>query len=358
MPPSETAQRDTARREVVPGAGPAPEHDALAAELAEAPDPVGRQGGARRWLGIVFSVVALAGVGWWVAQQEPPKFPTSARSLALLAAAVAIYGVIMVVRGWRWHVILRRAGIEHARGDAYGLVTVGYMANTVLPARAGEVVRVLLLASRSSGGRREILGSVIAERLLDAAALIGICAVLSLTSVGADALGRRPAVLAAACCVLAVAALVCYRLLWRRTQVGRKLLVRLDPFIRALRLLPRKLGVALGGVTVLIWVAEGVIFWLVAESLDVQVTVLEGVFLAAIVSFFSLIPAAPGYIGTFDAGVVFGLNALGVAGSAVLTYVLLIRFVIFVPVTLAGLVLAVTHYGGLKRVRPVAAARL
>ena len=325
---------------------------------ATAEAPARAPGGAGRWLGVVVSLVALIGVGWWVSQQEPPRFPTSARALGLLAAAVAIYGAIMVVRGWRWHLILLRAGIAHRRGDAYGLVTVGYMANTVLPARAGEVVRVLLLAGRSSGGRREILGSVVAERVLDAAALIAICATLSLTSVGSGALGRQPAVLAAVCGVLAVVALAGYRALRRRTATGDRILARLDPFVRALRVLPRRLGAMLGGVTVLIWVAEGVIFWLVAESLDVEITVLEGVFLAAIVSFFSLIPAAPGYIGTFDAGVVFGLNALGVAGSAVLTYVLLIRFVIFVPVTVAGLVLTVTHYGGIKRLRPAAAGRV
>jgi uncharacterized membrane protein YbhN (UPF0104 family) len=66
---------------------------------------------------------------------------------------------------------------------------------------------------------------------------------------------------------------------------------------------------------------------------------------------FSLIPAAPGYVGTFDAAVIFGLRAVGVVGGQAVGFALLVRFVLFVPIIVVGLVLLVTRYGGVRQLR-------
>jgi hypothetical protein len=70
-------------------------------------------------------------------------------------------------------------------------------------------------------------------------------------------------------------------------------------------------------------------------------------------SLFAAIPAAPGYAGTFDAGLVLGLKAVGVVGGTAVAFILLARFVMFVPVTLAGLFVLVHNYGGFRRGRSV-----
>jgi hypothetical protein len=54
---------------------------------------------------------------------------------------------------------------------------------------------------------------------------------------------------------------------------------------------------------------------------------------------------------TFDAAMIFGLKALSVAGGTAVGFVLLVRFVFFVPVTVAGLALLVMRYGGLGQLR-------
>ena len=61
--------------------------------------------------------------------------------------------------------------------------------------------------------------------------------------------------------------------------------------------------------------------------------------------------AAPGSIGTFDAAVAWGAHRLGAAGSVAVSYVILIRFVLYVPITIVGLVVLVTRYGGWSRLR-------
>jgi uncharacterized membrane protein YbhN (UPF0104 family) len=56
-------------------------------------------------------------------------------------------------------------------------------------------------------------------------------------------------------------------------------------------------------------------------------------------------------VGTFDAAVIFGFKAIGYTGSAAVSYLLLLRFLLFVPITLVGLVVLVARYGGWSRLR-------
>ena len=71
----------------------------------------------------------------------------------------------------------------------------------------------------------------------------------------------------------------------------------------------------------------------------------------ALTNLFAMIPAAPGYVGTFDAAVVYGVHAIGGSKTAALSYLLLLRFILFVPITVVGLIVLVTRYGGFARVR-------
>ena len=71
----------------------------------------------------------------------------------------------------------------------------------------------------------------------------------------------------------------------------------------------------------------------------------------ALANLFSLIPAAPGYVGTFDAAVVFAVKAVSGHAVSAVSYLLLLRFVLFIPVSLAGLALLWVRYGGWSRLR-------
>jgi uncharacterized membrane protein YbhN (UPF0104 family) len=318
-----------------------------ATELADTAPRVPRW---RAILAVVVSVVSLAAVIVWASGQDTPRFPTAAGDLALLGLAIGLYGAATLGRGWRWHAILRRAGVRHRALDAYALVPVGYMGNAVLPARGGEVMRMFLLAGRSDARRREVLGSILSERVLDAVTLALLFIVITFAGIANSRLGDRPAVLAAIGLAVGVVALAAYLELRRRGRFERFAgLVR--PVVRASRPLIGPAGLMLGAATLGIWLLEGVIFWLVAESLALDVSLAEGCSLLVLTSFMSLIPAAPGYVGTFDAAVVFGLEALDVMGGQAVAYALLVRFVLFFPITVAGLIILVARYGGLRQLR-------
>jgi glycosyltransferase 2 family protein len=302
----------------------------------------------RRWAGVAVSLVALAAVVWWASRQDRPHFPTSSRALLELGACVCVYAVATLARGWRWHEILRRLGAGHRARDAYALIPVGYMGNTVLPARGGELLRTVLLAGRSSAGKREILGSIISERMLDAISLAILFVVLTWLGIANSPMGQRPALIAVGVLVLGAAGVWLYLRARRRGKLSA-FADRVRPLLRASRPLLGTAGLALLAVTLLVWMLEGTIFWLVARSLSLDVSWIEGTFLVVLSAFFALIPAAPGYVGTFDAAVLFGLKALHVAGGAAVTFAILVRFVIFVPITVVGFVLFVGRYGGLRR---------
>jgi glycosyltransferase 2 family protein len=311
--------------------------------------------GLRNVLGLAISAVSLIAFIWWATKQERPEFPTGARELFELGACLAIYAVATLLRGWRWHTILRRAHVDHVRADAYALTVVGYMGNNVLPARGGELLRVLLLGERTNAKRRVILGSIIAERFLDLVTIVTLFAALTVGDVGDRPLGVVPLVLIAGVVLAGATVLALLKAVRRRGRLERFAEI-IRPFAHATRVLVGWSGIALAAVSVTVWLLEASIFWLVGDSLHLGINPVEALFLAVLTSFVAIIPSAPGYIGTFEAAVVFGLGALGIEGGQALAFALLIRFLLYVPITFAGLALMLVRYGGLQRLRRPAAA--
>jgi glycosyltransferase 2 family protein len=298
-------------------------------------------------LGALVSAVAVAAVVWWILRQNAPTLPHSAAGFSWLLGSLALSIVAYAVRGWRWHRVMRIAAVDHRALDAYALTTVAYMGNTVLPARGGELLKVALLGPRSTSRRREILGSVVAERLLDAGALVVVFVVMTWAGVDGSPTGRAPAFALAAAVVLVAGILAAYFALRRRRHFER-FADRIRPVARASKLLMRPAGVTLLVVSVAIWLLEGLNLLLIARAVGLHLRVLDAVLTMAVASLFAALPVAPGYAGTYDAGMLLGLEAAGAAGSAAVGVLLLARFMLFVPVTVVGLAVLIARYGGLR----------
>jgi uncharacterized membrane protein YbhN (UPF0104 family) len=298
------------------------------------------------------SLVALAAVVWWASRQDSPHIPTDGGAIAWLVAAVGLYALASLVRGERWHRILELTGVHARRIDCYALTSVGYMGNNVLPARAGEALRVVLLAQRSDGSKRTLLGSVVAERMLDLTALVTIFVV---TVYGALSTSEvlptdHPLIVTGIGVALALVAAVVIWVL-RSHHVFERARDWLRPLADAPRAILNRHGLVLLAATFLLWALEATVYLAVARAIDVHFSVSGGLYLVALTNFVAALPAAPGSIGTFDAAVAFGAKALGASGSAALSYVILLRFVLYVPITVFGLVVLVTRYGGWSRLR-------
>lgn len=298
------------------------------------------------------SLVSLVAVVWWAVHQGSPQLPESFSAVALVVLAVAIYGVATLVRAERWQFIMRRSEITPRRADTYPLTTIGYMGNNVLPARAGELLRMFLLSPRVRASKRNVLGTIMAERVLDLFALALIFVVLAYTLLGKVNLptsGTLAIVLAIVGVVAAAAAAGVY--FWRNHSVVQRGREFATPLLAATRQLASFYGLALLALSVVIWALEGGVYLAIASALNLHFDPLDALYVVAFTNLFALIPAAPGYVGTFDAAVVFASKAIGVAGSAVVSYLILLRFALFVPITVVGLVFMVTRYGGWSRLR-------
>ena len=306
--------------------------------------------GARTAGGLLISLASVGGVVWWAMHQHAPTFPTGTTAVLLIVAAVGCYAAATVIRGIRWHLVLELAGVEHHRVDALALTPVGYMGNNVLPARAGELLRVILLKARSSASRREILGSIIAERMLDAVTLVALFAVMTTIGIAGAPTGRGAALVAIGALGAGTLGIFLLLALRRRGRFERFALI-MRPFLIATKLLLCRRGTLLALMTGVIWLLEGFIFWLVAQSLELPVNYVEGTYLVVLASIVAMVPAAPGYLGTVDAAIIFGLGAIGIRSGQALSFAILVRFVIFVPITAVGLLLMLFRYGGLGRLR-------
>jgi uncharacterized protein (TIRG00374 family) len=303
-----------------------------------------------------FSLVALAAVVWWASKQEAPELPSTGAAIGWLIGAAGLYAVVTLLRGERWHRILHLTGVDTRRSDSYGLTTVGYMGNNVLPARAGEMLRVLLLSNRKDAGKRSLLGTVVAERMLDAIALaviflIVVFGILREINLPTD----KPLLVVAIGAALGLTVLGAIEIVRRRGAMAR-----LRDFARPLAGAPRALlsrqGVALLGVSFLIWSVEASVYLVVAHATQLDISGMGALYIVAFTNLVAMLPAGPGYIGTYDAAVVVGVKAIGGTGSQAVSYLLLLRFILFVPITVVGLIVLVTRYGGWSRLR--AATRL
>jgi uncharacterized membrane protein YbhN (UPF0104 family) len=312
-----------------------------------------RHGRMLRIASTVISLVFLGAAIWWASKQELPKLPTTLDAYLELGAALLLYACATLCRGERWHRLLHHTSIHPRRLDSYAITTVGYAGNNVLPARAGEALRTFLVAGRVQASKREVLGTIIAERVLDA----GVLAIAFAFGTYGTLISGSPFALLAIV-VVGIAVVLFFPSHWHPKPSHPRLKWVVDTVARLLaptRGLASREGFLLFGVTFVIWTIEASTYFLVAQAVGLGVSLDGAVFIMVVANFVSLIPAGPGYVGTFDAAVLFAARSLGESRHVALPYLLLLRFVLFIPITVTGLLLLVGRYGGLAGYR---AARL
>jgi glycosyltransferase 2 family protein len=314
-----------------------------------APPPDARRGVGSRlsWVGIAISLLALAGVVWWASRQDPPELPSSGSELSALVGAIALYALATVVRSERWQRLLVDEGATPLRVDTYSLTCVGYMGNNVLPARAGDAIRMVLMAPLAHTSKRTVIGTLLAERLLDVAVLVAIFVIVGYGLLG-EVGGDKVEIIVLALAGLAIAALVGY-LGVRRNE---RMMAFVTPIASAtLGLRRAHHGLLLLALTVVIWAIEAGVWMSAGAAVGFGMDPIEGLYIVALASVFSLVPSGPAYAGTQDAAAILGIKALGGTGAQAVAYIVMLRFIIVVPITIVGLVLLAGRYGGLGRLR-------
>jgi uncharacterized protein (TIRG00374 family) len=258
------------------------------------------------------------------------------------------------VRGRRWWYLFPPG--TNPQGITPAMM-IGYMANNVLPLRAGEVVRVYVVArrwSKSVGAAPRshpfwtTLATLVVERVLDSLAVVLILAVLVLVVpvprfLAVAALVVLAIDLAGIMMLIALVAApqLCARLISRLTERWPKLRHRavtaFETFVHGLDGIRTPSHVLpLLAWTIAVWIAPALAAWMVMWALDLPLPFVAAWTVLAFVGLGISIPSAPGYVGVFHAAAVLALGLFGVSRSAGFGYALLYHASQVLPITLLG----------------------
>ncbi len=306
----------------------------------------------RRWLfwfGIAISVVFLSLALRGLKLDEFIRDIQQANLLWILPG-VALYFLAVGVRTWRWSYLLRP--MKHLPAPAlFPVVVIGYMGNNIYPARIGEILRAYVLRRNEGVPMSSSLATVLIERIMDgivmlAFVLIGLPRVPNLSQAVVNGIiiaGGLFAIATLAFFWLALyphvadrlAHAVITRIVPQRFQ--QPLLGMTQKFVQGAQALRNPRGLlVIAASTVIVWLLETGKYWCVARAFDLGLP-FDGLMLVNGVSnLFTIIPGAPGAVGTFDAGGILGVTALGVNATTAAAYVLTLHVVLWLPVTALG----------------------
>ena len=233
-------------------------------------------------------------------------------------------------------------------------IAIGFMANNILPFRAGELVRVFA-ATKLSGARfTAAMSSVAVERVFDALAVIGLLAAGLLSSdlppgvvVGGVSLARAAQVagLLSVGALMAAVAVVAFPVaaegLVRRVLPAGRLADRIIGMIEGIRhgLASLRSPALLAGVvlwSVVLWLVNAAALWVTFAAFDIPVGFGGSLVLQGILAIGITVQLTPGFVGQFEAAVVAGLALYGIPNEVASSYALAYHGATFLPITLAG----------------------
>jgi hypothetical protein len=301
--------------------------------------------------------VTVALLAWVLRDVSPREVWAHARSAhpGYLTAAVVAATSTFVLRIFRWRLLLRSDdGRPLARAPLWHGIAIGFMANNILPFRAGELLRALAISRLAPVRVSSALSSLLVERLFDGLTVIGLMLV-GLVSAGipttarigdipVTSLATRAALLSGVLLLACIGALVfpgVAKGLLRRMAPAR-LAERLGRVVDGLRAgvgslasPARVAGVAAWSLAV--WAVNGSAFLLAYRAFDLNVGYGGALLQQGVISFLIAAPSTPGFFGPFEAAIKAVLALFGIASESAVSYALTYHFTTFAPITLLGL---------------------
>ena len=278
-----------------------------------------------------------------------------------LLPAIAITLGILVVKGVRWQLLFLP---DHhlAFAPVFTALCAGYLASNVLPARLGEVVRVVLLVSEEPVGVARTASTIVVERLLDVLSVM-IILILLLPFV------TLPPVITRAAQTLGLSALVGAAVLlllshwkervlsWTRSVLHHIPILDRPGIYRALghlidgfAALRGRLGLAVLALSLLSWFGSVAVAWCVGQAFAMSVPVSAMAFAVVVVALGMVVPSSPGYIGVFHYLASVALAPFGVPKDVALSFALVWHALNYIELSVVGLVALAIHGTSLGQV--------
>jgi uncharacterized protein (TIRG00374 family) len=273
-----------------------------------------------------------------------------------LVPGIAVYFLGVWARAWRWHYLLRPIKAVPTR-KMFPIVAIGYMGNNIYPARAGEVLRAVILKKKENVPISASLATIIVERVFDGVVMLAFVFInlpeLARMTAHSGFVGSIQTValwgtgaFIGALAVFLLAAMFPERTLALLAGVVRR-------FVPA-RFQEKVLGVStrfLGGLeslrsprealmvfltSVVIWLFETGKYWFLMHAFPFRVSFFALMLMNGISNLVTTIPSAPGYVGTFEASGIAVLVAYNVERAIATGYTVVLHLALWFPITALG----------------------
>lgn len=300
---------------------------------------------------LIFFSLCVTAIGIALAFRHVPLIPLwetlkQARAFWILAM-IAISFIDLFIRAWRWKALLSVAAPKASIRELFGLEAAGLAINNILFMRLGELARAFL------GGREleipvsSTFSSVAIERALDLAALLFLFLVAARLNPSLvdktlqDSMG--------ALFLLTVASLVF--LAWAEDKILMRGTFLEGLLSRAPRLKKIVEGLTKGAaalkapgpaalsifLSLVLWSVDALTYWAGARALSLHLSYSSSVLVLSWAGAAAALPAAPGGIGPFEALVENIASKLGMSLHAGLAFALLTHAIMYLTVTIIGL---------------------
>lgn len=302
----------------------------------------------RRWT-ILIGILLSAGFLYLAARGADLDRMLQALARARYATMIPCVAFTLAaywLRALRWRTLLHSVR-PISQGILFSATMIGFLANNVLPARLGELVRAHVVGRRASISRSAALASIVVERIFDLFTLLALFGVVALISPYPGIVGK----VALWVLVIGLAALG-FLLVWNRhPERITAMALRAVPsrfreraegpasgFRDGLRVFDSTshlLVVAL--LSLAHWAAITVVVWLCFLALGIEAPQPQATFVALVaIALVTMVPSAPGFIGTLQGGGTAALLVFGIPKEQGLAFSIVYHATQWVPVNVVG----------------------
>lgn len=306
---------------------------------------------SRRGQLIIGSLVSLVLLGWVLWQTDWGEVARALRdaNYALLALSFLMVAIGVPLRALRWRTMLTSTGDAAPFGEALDAVAIGYLANNILPARLGDVLRAYLVTQWTPIRFPFALSTTVVERVLDTLVVVGLLFGM-LPFLPVPPAAARTGTVMGVLILLAGVGLVIAA--WQRDLSARLIGAVLRPLPINSEVWTERLTSLLDGFAIvrkpivfaqvlawsaIIWAVAIAGYWFAFRAFDLPLGPTAGAFTISLGALGMALPSGPASAGTYDSAAAGALVILGVSEKLAGGLAVVLHTLNFLAITAVGL---------------------